>query len=245
MMYDIINMISYRINIIEYFLFMKYDVCIKKIKLFMIITIGSNKGGTGKTTTATNIAIALARQNKEVCLVDADFQRSASKWHQDRQEAKLTPAITLVEKHDNISSTVEDLNQKYDYVIVDVAGRNSREMITSLSVSDILIAPHQASQLDLDTIEELNTQITRIKDLNPKLLAYVLHTMANTNPSVKDTERMEFIEYLNDFENLTLLNSSCFYRKVYRDVMPLGKSVIESNNTVAAAEISNLIKEVF
>ena len=211
----------------------------------MIITVGSNKGGTGKTTTATNIAIALAKQGKEVCLVDADFQRSASRWNQDRQESKLFPSITLVEKHDNISSTIQDLNQRYDYIIVDVAGRNSREMITSLSVSDILLAPHQASQLDLDTIEELSTQITRIKDLNPKLLAYVLHTMANTNPSVKDTERMEFTEYLNDFENLTLLNSSCFYRKVYRDVIPLGKSVIESSNLVAAEEINNLVKEIF
>ena len=211
----------------------------------MIITVGSNKGGTGKTTTATNIAIVLAKQGKEVCLVDADFQRSASRWNQDRQESKLFPSITLVEKHDNISSTIQDLNQRYDYINVDVAGRNSREMITSLSVSDILIAPHQASQLDLDTIEELSTQITRIKDLNPKLLAYVLHTMANTNPSVKDTERMEFTEYLNDFENLTLLNSSCFYRKVYRDVIPLGKSVIESSNLVAAEEINNLVKEIF
>ena len=69
--------------------------------------------------------------------------------------------------------------------------------------------------------------------------------MANTNPSVKDTERIEFTEYLNDFVNLTLLNSSCFYRKVYRDVMALGKSVIESNNLVAAEEIDNLVKEVF
>lgn len=31
----------------------------------MIITIGSNKGGTGKTTTATNIAIALAKKIKK------------------------------------------------------------------------------------------------------------------------------------------------------------------------------------
>lgn len=211
----------------------------------MIITVGSNKGGTGKTTTATNIAIALAIKKKEVCLVDADFQRSASRWHQDREEANLLPSITLVEKHDNIANTIEDLNERYDYVIVDVAGRNSREMITSLSVSDLLVAPHQASQLDLDTIEELNTQITRIKDLNPKLVAYILHTMANTNPVVKNTERKEFAEYLNDYANLTLLNSCCYYRKIYRDVMPLGKSVIECNNLVAAAEIKNLVEEVF
>ncbi len=210
----------------------------------MIITIGSNKGGTGKTTTATNIAVALALQNKDVCLVDADFQRSSSKWHQDRCESGILPKITLVEKHDNISNTLEELDKKFDFIIVDVAGRNSREMITSLSVSHLLIAPHQASQLDLDTIDELNTQIIRIKDLNPHLTAYIFHTMANTNPIVKKNERDEFQEFLLGYSSLRLLNSCCYYRKIYRDVMPLGKSVIESNNILATNEINELIKEV-
>ena len=64
----------------------------------MIVTIGSNKGGTGKTTTAINIAVALALTGKDICLVDADFQRSSSKWHQDRQELGEGASITLVEK---------------------------------------------------------------------------------------------------------------------------------------------------
>jgi chromosome partitioning protein len=211
----------------------------------MIVTIGSNKGGTGKTTTATNLAVSLSLQNKDVCLVDADFQRSASRWNQDRNEANLKPSITLIEKHDNISHTIEDLSKKFDYVVVDVAGRNSREMITSLSVSDILIAPHQASQLDLDTLAELNNQIIRIKDLNPNLRAYILHTMANTHLGVKNVERKEFEEYLVDFPSLSLLETACFYRKIYRDVIPLGKSVLESNNLLASQEIENLVKEIF
>ena len=210
----------------------------------MIITIGSNKGGTGKTTTATNISIALALKKKDVCLVDADFQRSSSRWHQDRQEAKLVPSIALVEKYDNVSSTLEELNKKFDYVIVDVAGRNSREMITAMSVSDILLSPHQASQLDLDTIQELQQQITRVKDLNPRLSCYILHTMASTNPTVRTNERKEFQDYLNEFPTLSLLNSCLYYRKIYRDVMPFGKSVIESNNSIAAAEVLDLIGEV-
>lgn len=211
----------------------------------MIITVGSNKGGTGKTTTATNLAVALSLLKKEVCLVDADFQRSASRWNQDRNDSGLRPTITLIEKHDNVSNTVEDLSKKFDYVVVDVAGRNSREMITSLAVSNILIAPHQASQLDLDTLEELNTQIIKIKDLNPSLTSYILHTMANTNPIVKENERREFQDYLIDFPNLNLLKSSCFYRKIYRDVMPSGKSVLESNNSLAKQEIQKLMEEVF
>ena len=224
---------------------MLYTTIKTKYNIVMIITVGSNKGGTGKTTTATNIAVALALKENDVCLVDADFQRSASRWNQDRQDANTLPSITLIEKHDNISSTLEDLNKKFDYVIVDVAGRNSREMITSLSVSDVLIAPHQASQLDLDTIEELHEQIVKIKDLNPSLKAYVLHTMANTNPVVKTTERNEFEEYLSDFKTLSLLQSCCYYRKIYRDVMPIGQSVMESNNSMAKQEVQNLMNEVF
>jgi chromosome partitioning protein len=210
----------------------------------MIITIGSNKGGTGKTTTAINIAVALASEGKDVCLVDADFQRSSSKWYKDRQEQQKQTSITLVEKYDNISSTIEDLNKKFNYIVVDVAGRNSREMITSLSVSDLLISPHQASQLDLDTIQELQEQVTKIKDLNPALKSYVLHTMASTNPTVRTNERKAFKEYLQDFPNLMLLRSCCYYRKIYRDVMPLGLSVIESNNELAKNEIISIINEV-
>jgi chromosome partitioning protein len=212
----------------------------------MIVIVGSNKGGTGKTTTATNISVALASRKKDVCLVDADFQRSSSRWYQDRQESKLIPSVTLIEKYDNISNTIEDLGKKFDYVIVDVAGRNSREMITGLSVSDILLSPHQASQLDLDTIQELQNQITRVKDLNPSLKkCYILHTMANTNPAVKTKEEADFINFLSDYPDLNLLKSSLYYRKVYRDVMPCGKSVIESKNLFAKTEILELVNEVF
>lgn len=210
-----------------------------------IAICGSNKGGCGKTTTTTNIAVALAKMGHDVCLVDADPQRSASRWYEERETGKLEPAITLIEKKDNIALTLRTLGGKFDFVIVDVAGRNSRELITGATVADMIIAPHQCSQLDLDTLAEMQEQVVRVRDLNPGLKVLAYHTMASTNPAVRVTERKEFLEFLSEFPEFTSLKAIGFYRKAYKDMIPCGKSVIEGDNAQAAAEIDALVKEVF
>lgn len=211
----------------------------------MIVVIGCNKGGAGKTTTTVNLAIALARRGSDVCLVDADQQRSASKWYAEREAAGLKPAITLIEKRDNITATLKTLGEKFDHVLVDVAGRNSRELITGAVIADVIIAPHQCSQLDLDTLGELQEQCERVRDLNPDLRVLAYHSMASTNPSVRETERKEFLAYIAEFPNIQPLDAVGFYRKAYKDAIPYGKSVLECDNTQAAAEIDQLAKEVF
>lgn len=211
----------------------------------MITIIGCNKGGAAKTTTAINVAIGLALRGSDVCLVDADAQRSASRWYAEREEAELSPRITLIEKRDNISSTLRSLDEKYDHVIVDVAGRNSRELITGGTVAYQIIAPHQCSQLDLDTMEELRQQIEAIRDLNPDLKVFCYQTMATTNSLLQGNERHEFLEYVKEFETLTPLESVGSYRKVYRDVMSQGMSVLETDNQKAKGEVLSLLNEVF
>jgi len=211
----------------------------------MITIVGCNKGGAGKTTTAINLAIALANKGLDICLTDADPQRSAARWYAEREANELEPAITLVEKRDNITQTLKNLGNKFDHVIVDVAGRNSRELITGAVVANQIVAPHQCSQLDLDTLAELQEQVIRIRDLNPELKVCVYHTMASTNPSVRETERREFLEYVSEFHSFTPLKAVGFYRKAYKDMIPEGKSVLESDNQQAKEEIELLTQELF
>ena len=210
-----------------------------------IVIVGGNKGGVGKTTTAVNLSVGLAMEGKDVCLVDADPQRSASKWYAEREASNITPKITLLEKRDNITVTLRTLSEKFDYVIVDVAGRNSRELITGAVAADIIIAPNQCSQLDLDTLGELQEQVLRCRDLNPSLKTFAYQSMASPNPSVRKTERKEFLEFLSEFPEIQPLNSVVFYRKAYKDSIPFGTSVLEGKNRDAANEIKVLLNEVF
>src|SRR5947207_14258062 len=47
--------------------------------LFMVISIASQKGGTGKTTTSLSLSAGLARLDNRVLLVDMDSQANSSK----------------------------------------------------------------------------------------------------------------------------------------------------------------------
>lgn len=125
----------------------------------MIILIGSNKGGTGKTTTAINLASALAINNN-VLLCDSDSQQSLFQWNSIRTDNHLPPfdCITL---YGNIAQETLELSQKYDFTVIDVPGRNSKEFLSALSVCDLFISPTQATQLDLNHINPRGHANTR------------------------------------------------------------------------------------
>lgn len=209
----------------------------------MIVVVGSNKGGVAKTTTVANLAVALNLRGKSVCVVDADPQRSIAEWNQFREEGKLTPAINLIEKRDNISQTLQEMNKHYDIVLVDVAGRNSKEFLTGGVVSDLIIAPHRCSQLDLNTLNELQLQVDNMRNFNPNLKVYIYQTVASTGfQELK--ERQDFEQVCSDYPEFELLNARSHHRKVYIDVMSEGKSVVEADNVKAIEEVNDLIDEI-
>lgn len=208
----------------------------------MIILIGSQKGGCGKSTTAVNIAAELANQGLDVVLVDADRQSTAANWVNDRNLNTALAKVHCVQKYDNIRESLLDLNQRYDHVIVDAAGRDSRELRTGMTAAHLLIVPFRPSQPDLDTLPAMRDIIIQAKDLNLALLVCGLLTMAPTNPII--SEERDARDCLTDYPEIKLLTARIQDRKVYRDAMSEGKGVIEMDNLKAKNELKKLMQEI-
>lgn len=207
----------------------------------MIVLVGNQKGGCGKSTTAVNMSAFLAVRNTDVMLVDADRQSTATNWVADRNETSL-PIVNSVQKYDNIRSSLLDLGKRYEVVIVDAAGRDSRELRTGMLAADVLLMPFRPSQPDLDTLPKMCEIVLQAKDLNPDLKAFALITMAPTNPVVNEIE--ETRELFSDHPEVELLSCAIFDRKVYRDAMSEGRGVVEMNNPKASSEFQSLANEV-
>ena len=209
-----------------------------------ILVVGSNKGGGGKSTTSANIGVGLAKKGHNVCLIDADKQRSLDKWQGYRKESEVEPFIFCMTKLGKISKELEAIRDNHDFIIVDVQGSNSVELIHALAVADLCIAPHQATQLDLDTIEELQTQVERILPSNPKLKVLAYQTLAHTNPATFEADRADFTTMVDELEDINLAESVGFYRVGYRSHWPEGRSVFDIPSNKGQKEITNLIDEV-
>lgn len=210
---------------------------------------GAQKGGCGKSTLAVNICAQLTgyippanHAALDVMLVDADRQSTAANWANDRLANPALARVHCVQKYDNIRDTLLDLNRRYDYVIVDAAGRDSRELRTGMTAADILIIPFRPSQPDLDTLPVMQDIITGARDLNPALQVFALLTMAPTNPAVH--EEADARAVLADYPEIKLLATVIRDRKVYRDAMSDGKGVLEMANAKAHLEMNQLMLEI-
>lgn len=205
----------------------------------MIILIGSQKGGCGKSTIATNLAAMAAQNGRDVVLIDSDSQCTSATWAADREETSAPP-VACVQRVGNITATAKELATKYDLVLIDAGGRDSQELRTGLLAADLLIAPFKPSQADLDTIYQLSDVVGQARDFNASLDAVAVLTMSPTHPA--NTEIQDSREYLS--EHIIVLDCLVHDRKAYRDALSMGIGVIEHTDPKAKNEMQELYKVI-
>jgi chromosome partitioning protein len=142
-----------------------------------VIVLGNEKGGSGKSTTAMHIIVALLKSGARVASIDTDGrQRSLTRYVENRAAWKQKTGLPLeLPSHFTVpqaeGETVADIEGRefrtfaeavsrteygYDHVVVDTAGSNTYLMRVSHAMADTLITPINDSFVDMDVLAHVD-----------------------------------------------------------------------------------------
>ncbi len=190
--------------------------------------IGGEKGGTGKSTIATNLAVMASLMGKDVLLLDADKQETATKFISKRNEQGIKPTpVCLQRRGKNLHAEIEDLVNRYELVIIESGGQDSVELRGAMACSavDSFYTPLQPSEFDLDTVGKMEELVGLAQSYNPLLNAYLLFNRAPTHSKISILD--EAIEICQDLENLKVCESSICDRIAFQYAALEAVSVVE------------------
>src|SRR3954469_4969150 len=138
-----------------------------------VVVLGNEKGGSGKSTSALHIAVALMKAGQRVASIDLDCrQQSFTRYVANRQawarrtgldlELPLHRCIELgasMQIAENESSellqfmeAVSAVERSFDFIVIDTPGSDSYLMRLAHSMADTLVTPINDSFLDFDVL---------------------------------------------------------------------------------------------
>jgi chromosome partitioning protein len=139
-----------------------------------IITIAQQKGGSGKTTLAVQLATTWAKQGRAVAIVDIDPQGSASTWHAIRAEMPANAQLPTIALRQitgwRLSTELSKLKQQFDIILIDSPPHAETEAKTAIREADVVILPMQPSPMDLWALSP-TLAITK-KEQTPALIVF-------------------------------------------------------------------------
>lgn len=202
------------------------------------IAVLNQKGGAGKTTTATNLGRAFQLRGHKTLLVDTDPQGSARDWSAARDDNPLV-AYGL----DRPSSLERDIKSiaNQDYILVDGAPQIRELAVAAIKAANLVLIPVQPSPYDIWAASDLVSLVkSRIEITDGALkAAFVI------NRTIEGTKiGKEVVQALADYE-LPVLTSKITQRVIFATSAAEGKSVMDADpNGKAAKEIMALQEEI-
>ena len=211
----------------------------------MIIVAGGGKGGSGKSTIATNLAIMRARAGYDVLLVDADDQETAADFTVLRNGTVENGAGYTCIKLTGpaVRTEIERMVAKYDDIMVDAGGRDTVSQRAALVLAHVLLVPFVPRSFDIWTLDTVTALIQEIRTVNPNLRAYAF--INRGDPS--GTENVEAGKLIQENEMIAYLDTPIVSRKAFGKAAAQGRAVTElqPSDTKAKREITALYTAIF
>lgn len=205
----------------------------------MIIDVAHTKGGVGKSTIATNLAIEMPAD-----LLDLDTQNSSIGFCRlgPPRPNTLFYVGQKLEKDDLpfILPAYKGTNNRH--LVIDSGGYDSEIVRLLLVHADIIVTPVAVSQVELMGLQNFDKVISAANKVSP-ILAYVLFNRVN-HFQRKDLE--SFKKYVSEkITDYKILSTQIGDRKAYKDAFAVGLSVCElDSKSKASAEIRDLVTEL-
>ena len=211
----------------------------------MIIVVGGIKGGSGKTTVATNLSVLRSAKSKDVLLIDADDQETATDFtvlrNEQRPEGAGYTSIKL--SGSAVRTEVLRLSGKFKDIIIDTGGRDTTSQRAALSVADLLLIPFVPRSFDVWTLEKVSALVGEMKTINPQLKAYAFINRAD--PRGQDND--EASEVIKENEEIVFIDTPLGARKSFGNAASAGLGITEvkPSDAKAVAQMQVLYKYVF
>jgi chromosome partitioning protein len=206
-----------------------------------IISVIQEKGGTGKSTIATNLA-GMANKNKRVALIDCDMpQGTSASWSAMRlQETPHCLTARIAKTYQDLAVLVEELTKDHDLIVIDAPPRIAETTKIALVLSNLAVIPLGASAVEIWAMTDLIKTIEAAKKIKPNVQSRILWNRfrASTNSA------KELSKTVSNELKIKQLNTKIGYRVAYSEALARGLTAIEWNDKQAKNEMILLGKEL-
>ena len=206
--------------------------------LSKVITISQQKGGSGKTTLAVNLALAFIKyHNLKVAVIDTDPQGSLGKWFMIRTEKKVSNDNLTFKTASLWGAQYESktLKKDNDIVIIDTPPKIESDARPSIESADLVLIPVAASHVDFWATGAI---VEIAKKANKKILIQINRSSQRSKLISKTNE---FIKSLNLSATKTIIGN----RQVFAASMGEGKTAVEKQKkSNAVEEIKSLSEQI-